>query len=116
LPIRAYRNNGQGVFADATAQVMPSSAVGRCWDVEVADVDKDGTLDLAIGGWGTQARLLLGTVKQPTPLFPKSGRHRADWGQGQPRLWITPAGRLLSRYGSPPRFLPAIPLALTPNP
>lgn len=68
LLFRAYRNDGKGKFTDATAEVMPPSAVGRGWDVEVADLDKDGTLDMFLGGWGTQARLLLGTVKQPVSL------------------------------------------------
>ena len=60
LQVRAYRNDGTGHFADVTAEVMPDQTVGRCWDVEAGDVDGDGVLDVLIGGWGTQARLLLG--------------------------------------------------------
>ncbi len=67
-PFRAYRNDGKGFFTDVTSEVMPASAVGRGWDVEVADVNGDGALDMGLGGWGTQARLLLGTVKQPVFL------------------------------------------------
>jgi hypothetical protein len=64
LPARAYRNDGKGRFTDATEAVMPAGASGRLWDVEVADLDRDGTLDVFMGAWGTQAVLLLGTVKQ----------------------------------------------------
>ena len=65
---RAYRNDGKGFFTDVTAEAMPTTAVGRGWDVKVADLNGDGALDIALGGWGTQARLLLGTVKQPVSL------------------------------------------------
>ena len=65
LAARAYRNDGTGKFTDVTASVMPAGASGRLWDVEVADLDKDGALDVFMGAWGTQAILMLGTVDQP---------------------------------------------------
>ena len=67
---RAYRNDGKGFFTDATAEVMPAGSTGRGWDVEAADLNKDGALDVFLGCWGTQARLFLGTVKQPSGLRP----------------------------------------------
>ncbi|HEY0707908.1 MAG TPA: VCBS repeat-containing protein [Polyangia bacterium] len=62
LRLRAYRNDGRGTFADATDTVLPTTAQGRIWSVATADVDKNGTLDMFAGAWGTQALLLLGRV------------------------------------------------------
>ncbi|HKP94794.1 MAG TPA: VCBS repeat-containing protein [Fibrobacteria bacterium] len=68
LDAKAYRNDGTGTFTDVTATVMPAGASGRLWDVETADLDRDGTLDVFMGAWGTQAILILGTVDQPAAI------------------------------------------------
>ncbi|MEJ5960784.1 FG-GAP repeat domain-containing protein [Pedobacter immunditicola] len=60
MQVQALQNDGQGNFKSVTSEVMPESTVGRSWGIAIGDVNGDGKLDLFIGQWGTQARLLFG--------------------------------------------------------
>jgi hypothetical protein len=59
LQVRAWQNDGKGNFSDVTAKVIPAATVGRSWSMARGDLDGDGKPDLFIGGWQSQARLLL---------------------------------------------------------
>ena len=60
MQMQALQNDGKGNFKFVTDEVIPKSAVGRSWGIAIGDVNNDGILDLFVGQWGTQARLLLG--------------------------------------------------------
>lgn len=60
MQLQALQNDGKGNFKNVTSAVIPPSTVERSWGIAVGDVNGDGKPDLFIGGWGSQARLLLG--------------------------------------------------------
>lgn len=59
-PYRVYLNEGGGLYRTATDEVFPPGIVGTGFDVEAADVDGDGRLDLYLASRGSVDRLLLG--------------------------------------------------------
>lgn len=59
-PFRVYLNNGKGGFIDDTSSLFPASAIGRGFDMEFADFNKDGKADIYLSNRGTADILLFG--------------------------------------------------------
>jgi hypothetical protein len=57
-PYRVYVNNGTGVFQEATQAVFPSGVTGNGSDIEAADFNGDGCIDLYLSSRGGPDRLL----------------------------------------------------------
>lgn len=66
-PYRVYRNDGQGFFEDATGEVFPAGVLGNGLDIEAADYDGDGGIDLYLASRGGVDRLLR-TITSPLPF------------------------------------------------
>ncbi|MBT5901326.1 MAG: VCBS repeat-containing protein [Opitutaceae bacterium] len=58
-PVRAYLNNGAGVFTDSTAIIFPATFRGNGFDVATGDVNGDGKADLYLANRIGADRLLL---------------------------------------------------------
>ena len=56
---RAYLNDGNGVFTEASADIFGSGVTGTGFDLEFADFDGDGRPDFYLASRGTADRLLL---------------------------------------------------------
>lgn len=82
LQVRAWQNDGTGRFTDVTAAVIPARTVGRSWSMACGDLDGDGRADLFIGGWQSQARLLLRDggrrVPRPSPTDQRTSAVACD--------------------------------------
>lgn len=70
LQPRAWQNDGKGKFTDVTLSALPGVTVGRSWSMGRGDLDGDGKDDVFIGGWGTQARMLLSDIKKHRASLP----------------------------------------------
>ncbi len=53
-----------------TEEAVPGITVGRSWSMGQGDLDGDGKPDVMIGGWGTQARLLLTDIDRYRKSLP----------------------------------------------
>ena len=64
-PYRVYLNNGEGVFEDSTEAVFPGGVTGNGLDIEAADFNGDGRIDLYLSSRGGPDRLLFRRASYP---------------------------------------------------
>ena len=58
-PFRAFLNDGQGKFAEETSKVFPPGLTGQGLEVEIADYDRDGRLDVYLANYVQSPDMLL---------------------------------------------------------
>ena len=58
-PYRVFLNDGSGRYSDATASWYPNGTVGSGVEVEAADFNRDGRIDVYLTGFNGPDRLLL---------------------------------------------------------
>jgi hypothetical protein len=85
LQLRAWQNDGRGRFTDVTLEAVPGITVGRSWSMGQGDLDGDQRTDVFIGGWGTQARLLLSDIKAYSKSLPPRPPLKPAARRGGPR-------------------------------
>lgn len=59
VPYRVYVNDGTGVFADRTADVLPEGVTGHGFDLEIGDLNGDGVADFYFCSGRSLDRLVL---------------------------------------------------------
>lgn len=64
-PLRAYLNDGTGVFSEATSDVFPETAAGNGFDLVEADFDGDGRGDLYLANRYGRDMLLRRRAPEP---------------------------------------------------
>jgi hypothetical protein len=79
-PARFLRNDGSGRFTDATAQVLPPLPSGANIGIEIADLNRDGFLDVYVVRRG-QADLLLLAETPSAQALNLSTRGRVQTGE-----------------------------------
>jgi hypothetical protein len=58
--LKFFKNTGSGSFTPWFPQLINMGTVGPIYSVEALDVDRDGLIDLVVGGHGPGARVLFG--------------------------------------------------------
>jgi hypothetical protein len=67
-PNRYFRNNGNGTFTDATAEIGLEHRIFNTRALAAVDVNKDTVLDLVLNNEGQESAVLLGSISRLTAL------------------------------------------------